>query len=224
MRIYRRWFAGLLVCWFVGLAGCGQLPLPSNRDCSTPNALFFDDFVEESGCGWLQFSSGGNSAEIADGVLRVGTTTTGAVAWTNPQIDVSDAELSVQARQISDSNDNGYGLICRYSDDENFYVFLISGDGFYAIGKYVSESPDIIYLTGSAPIHYTASDAINQGISTNLLRATCDGNQLSLTVNGQPLISVTDNSHTAGDVGVITALFEPGSTLIEFDNFSVTAP
>lgn len=221
MKIYK---LVLLMALALFLLGCDQLPLPNNRDCSTPNAFFFDDFVDENGCGWLQFSSGGNSAEISDGVLRVGTTTTGAVAWTNPQVSVADAEISVQARQISDSNDNGYGLICRYTDEENFYVFLISGDGFYAIGKYTSAESDIIYLTGSAPIHYTASDAINQGISTNLIRANCVGNQLSLTVNGQPLTTVTDTSHTEGDVGVITALFEPGSTLIEFDNFSVSAP
>ena len=53
----------------------------------------------------------------------------------------------------------------------------------------------------------------------------CVGNQLSLDVNGAPLIAVTDPTFVTGDVGVAAGTFdESGVGVIEFDNFQVTAP
>ena len=39
-------------------------------------------------------------------------------------------------------DNNAYGVICRYTDLQNFYVFLVSADGYYAIGKYDSQSAE----------------------------------------------------------------------------------
>ncbi|MCB8946343.1 MAG: hypothetical protein H6658_21575, partial [Ardenticatenaceae bacterium] len=107
---------------------------------------------------------------------------------------------------------------------ENFYVFLISGDGYYAIGKYQSGSDTILYLTGDGEYHYIFSDAINQGIATNQLRVGCVGNELSLAVNGLPLVTVTDPTFVTGDMGLGVSAFELGTAVIEFDNIQVIAP
>ena len=119
-------------------------------------------------------------------------------------------------------DDNAYGLICRYQDEFNFYIFLIRGDGYYAIGKYSGADQPIIYLTPNG--QYEASDVINQGIASNDIQASCIGSELSLAINGQPLLTVTDAQFQEGDVGLAASALQQGTVEIRFDDFRVFAP
>ena len=215
-----RWLLLLLCC---SLLGCALLEDGEVNQCADESALFRDSFSEDASCGWVIYS-GAESAEITAGVMRLNVSTSGVVAWTNPGRLFGDTEISVQTRQVWGPNDNAYGVICRYVDEENFYIFLVSGDGYYAIGKYESGQSQVQYLTGEEPNYFVAAEEINKGVATNLLRVTCAGNQLSLTVNGILLASVTDDSFPAGDIGLAANTFETGSVVIEFDNLTVTSP
>lgn len=65
---------------------------------------------------------------------------------------------------------------------------------------------------------------INQGVATNLIRVSCVGNELSLSVNGLPLATVTDNAFAGGDVGLGVSTLEPGTAVVQFDDLLVLAP
>lgn len=207
------------------LASCGSLPLPiaGVADCSSETELFRDGFDEESGCGWAEFD-GSDSAEIVDGVMRVSVGTNGVVAWTNPGQSFSDVEMSVLARQVAGPNNNAYGTICRYVDEENFYLFLVSGDGFYAIAKYQSGVSQVQYLTGEDPNYFVSSEVINQGVAQNQIRIRCEGSQLLLYANGSLLAQVEDATFTEGDIGLAASLLDDGQVVIEFDNVQVSTP
>lgn len=191
-------------------------------ECNEGGALFADDFSGEQNCGWALYNRGGAVTEIADGVMRISTSQPGEVRWTNPGRSFDDVIITTQARQVSGPNNNAYGVICRYQNEENFYIFLIGGDGYYAIGKYSSDSPTVIYLTENG--EYQFSEVINQGLATNQIRVGCVGNELSLTVNGIPLVTVTDPTFVIGDVGLVTGTLELGTAVVEFDDFRVVAP
>jgi len=216
---------GLLFTLFFIFSACSVLPLSEEEQpqCFDETTLFRDSFEAEVSCGWALFE-GSESAEIVDGVLRVTAGTNGLIAWSNPGESFTDVELTVQTRQLTGPNNNAYGVICRYLDDENFYIFLISGDGFYAIGKYQSGISQIQYLTGTAPDHYVPSEAISQGATLNQLRVRCVGNRLSMYANGTLLTEVEDSTFTSGDVGVAAGVFEAGRLVVEFDNVQVTNP
>lgn len=218
-----------LICLLglVLIAGCSYLPLGQATDCSTPTALFSDDFIEDRDCGWSLYDSLDGRVSTADGVLKFEVSTTGAIAWSNPDHDFGEdgnVEISVQARQSDGTDNNAYGIICRYRDEDNFYVFLISGDGYYAIGKFVSGENDIIYLTGEEPVHYVRSEEVNLGIATNKIRAQCKDDTLTLFVNGFMLDQVVDDSHRGGGVGLAVSVLEPGEAVVEFDDFWVVEP
>jgi hypothetical protein len=213
----------LLLIILLSLLGCSILSGNNVAECADGTALMRDSFGADANCGWALYS-GSESAEIANGVLTLSASTSGVVAWTNPGRTFDNTEITVQTRQVSGPNDNAYGLICRYADDENFYIFLISGDGFYAIGKYERGVSQIQYLTGEDPNFFVQSDVINTGIATNLLRVTCIGDQLTLAVNGTLVAAVNDNSFSSGDIGVAASTFEPDRVVIEFDNLTVSAP
>jgi hypothetical protein len=190
--------------------------------CDGQGILFQDDFSGELDCGWVLDDRGGAVVAIEEGSLRISTSQPGQIWWTNPRRNFDDVIINVQARQAGGPNDNAYGVICRYQSPENFYLFLISGDGYYAIGKYQSGSSRITYLSGDGQYQY--SDVINQGIATNQMRVGCVGNELSLAVNGLPMATVTDPTFVTGDVGLGVSTFELGTAVVEFDNIRVIAP
>lgn len=209
---------GLLLLSACSLAGSEQ------DACNAGGALFYDDFSGAQDCGWREYNQSGTVAEIDEEsqTLRISTGQPGQISWTHAGRAFNDVIITTQATQAGGPDDNAYGVICRYQDENNFYVFLISGDGYYAIGKYQTGEPNIIYLT--ADQKYIASEAINQGNDTNQLRISCVGNELGLQVNGVPLLTVTDPTFVRGDVGVAASTMAPGTAVIQFDNFQVIAP
>jgi hypothetical protein len=214
----------VLLLFFIGttlLVAC-NLGEPQVDACNEGGALFQDDFDGETQCGWALYNQSGAIVEITDGSLSISSNQPGQIWWTNPGRNFDNLIMTAQGRQVSGPNNNAYGLICRYQNEENFYIFLISGDGYYAIGKYQSGSNQIIYLTGDG--QYQFSDVINQGVATNQIRASCIGNELSLSVNGLPLATVSDPTFVTGDIGVGVSTLEPGTAVVHFDTISVIAP
>lgn len=213
-----------LVAAVMGMTLLAACSLGGNKAqaCASEGVLFQDAFEDSKECGWALYNRGGTVAEIEDGVFRISTSQPGQIWWSNPDRNFDDVIITVQANQASGPDDNAYGVICRYQSPENFYLFLISGDGYYAIGKYQSGSNQVAYLSGEG--EYTFSDAINQGVGTNQIRVACIGNELSLAVNGLPLAKVTDPTFVTGDIGIGVSTFELGTSVLEFDNMRVIAP
>jgi len=203
-------------------AACRQSDKESDTCDDPPEILFFDDFNGEQDCGWATYNRGGGIAEIENAAMQLTVSQPGQVWWTNPARDFDDVVIRAEARQVSGSNDNAYGLICRYQNEENFYIFLISGDGYYAIGKYQSGSENVQYLTGDG--QFQQSDTINTGIASNEMQVSCVGNELTLEVNGTPLLTVTDPTFVTGDIGLAASTLQAETGVIEFDNVQVTPP
>lgn len=218
-----KWIVRLLfIAAVLSLAACNIVGAPAADACNENGALLRDDFGGEQMCGWREYNQGGAVVEIAEGTLNISTSQRGELWWTTAGRDFSDVIVTVQARQLSGPNNNAYGVLCRYQDEKNFYIFLISGDGYYAIGKYETGKAQITYLTENQ--EYVFSDLINQGVATNLIRVGCVGNELSLAVNGLPLVTVTDNSFAGGDVGLGVSTLEQGTAVVQFDDLLVLAP
>lgn len=212
-----RWLLFIGMWW--GLVGCGvSLPSAPER-CDDNGYLLIDDFSGERDCGWAEYNRGGAVVAIGSGGLHITSSQPGQIWWTNPGRNFEDVVIQVTTRQTDGPDDNAYGLICRYQSPENFYLFLISSDGYYAIGKYQSGNNQITYLSGEG--EYQPSDVINQGEATNDIEARCEGDTLSLAVNGIELETVRDGTFVTGDVGMAVSTFEAGVVDIQFDDFMV---
>jgi hypothetical protein len=203
----------------LALAACGS---SGPQACDEGGTLFNDNFAEERECGWDLYNRSGAEVAIEEEALHLTTSQPGQLWWTNPGRNFDDVIINVDATPLEGPMDNAYGIICRFQSIENFYVFLISGDGYYAIGKYQSGNNQITYLNEEG--EYVPSEAINQGDSLNKLRASCIGDELSLSVNGVPLATITDPTFVTGDVGLAASTFEPGTLTVAYDNVRVIAP
>lgn len=180
-----------------------------------PGILFEDDF-SDSDSGWDQRDDETCITDYADGAYRIMVNPSQYDCWANPSRDFTDVIVEVEATKAGGPDDNDFGLVCRYQDSSNFYFFLISSDGFYGIGKVEDGSQSLIDME-----QMETTDAVRQGDATNSIQAECKGDQLTLTVNGDEVASVSDSTFSSGDVGLIAGTFDDGGTDILFDDFVV---
>ncbi len=191
---------------------------PSAQAAATGNVLFSDDF-SSTDSGWDRRSDEQVITDYSSGGYRIWVNDTNSDYWANPGRSFTDVRVEVQATKIGGPDDNDFGLICRYQNTDNFYFALVSSDGYAGIGK--TSSGGQALLTGE---NLESADAILQGNITNSLRFDCQGNSLTLLVNGSRIATVTDSDFDEGDVGLIAGTYNTPGTDILFDDFKVLRP
>lgn len=202
----------VLVLSLAGAAGC------KTDSTSTADILFSDDFSQDTG-DWDIYSDSNGEVFYESGWLHVINYTT-APEDTETMTDQSftDFVLEVETKLIDGTDNNWHGVVCRYQDDGNYYVFNISADGYY----YISRFSDYEQLTLSGP---TQSSYVNLGWDVvNTMRIECVGSSLKLSANGHTLDSVTDNSFSGGTIGLLATAWEGDLSEIAFDNLVITEP
>jgi hypothetical protein len=143
-------------------------------------------------------------------------------AWANPGASFDDVVVEVDAYLASGPSDSHFGALCRYVDEGNFYYFAISPDGYYAIFRRLAGGRlDILTGDGSGMVF---SPAVKTDGQVNRVKVVCQGDELSLYVNGEPLDTVTDDAHSQGDVGLGVGSGSEGNARVHFDGFSAAKP
>jgi len=198
----------------------------SEGEINDPKILLRENF-EDPASGWDRIHEGNTEIDYIDnGKYRffVNSPWDDKVAtpgrnFINTEAGDNSANIKIEvyATKVSGPDDNDFGVVCRYQDEKNYYFFLISSDGYYAIGKMKDGKRELI-----EPDQMYPSGEIKQGEATNRLRVECDGKSLALYVNGNQVAETTDDdSFLAGDVGLIVGTFsEPGVEIV-FHQFSV---
>lgn len=182
------------------------------------SVLFSDDFSDRSG-GWSRVSNEGGIVGYDNGVFRILVNAPGYNYWATPGLNFADTRIEVETGHFAGPVSNRLGLVCRYQDDRNYYFFVISSDGFYAVGKV--SGGETIHL-GQAEMQ--SSQAIKTDDPVNHLRADCIGDTLTFFVNGFPVALVHDDQFARGDVGLLAGAFEETGVDIIFDDFVVYKP
>jgi hypothetical protein len=112
--------------------------------------------------------------------IKYGSGLSDQVVWSTLNRKFSDFDLRVTAELIDGPVDqNQYGVIFRYRDPQNFYVFRITSDGYYLLAKVENGIQDKVSDWGQM-------DAIRQGSATaNEVRVIARGDAFTFFVNGQ---------------------------------------
>jgi hypothetical protein len=213
-----RLFAFVAVLALAILACGGGGDAPSQQD---PSILFQDDFSTKDG-EWDEVSVAGEGiTNYSNEAYQIRVETANTDVWANPSgQSFTDVRVEVSAQKVTGGTDNNdFGVVCRYKDELNFYFFIISSDGYYGIGKVVEGQQELIGMDSMLP-----SDTINQGDATNTVRGDCIGETLTLFVNGEQVDSQSDTGIKEGNVGLMAGTFDDTPTDILFDNFVVRKP
>lgn len=198
-------------------------PVPTNTPLptSTPETeVLFEDTSFLNSCSTESTTEVERFVE--NGVFNLRIIPSSFVGWAEcTKVEFTDFVVEADATQVSGPNNNTYGILFRYGlDSDDFYVFVISGDGYYAlaIDGAKRESPDML-------VEWSRSSAILQGAQqTNHLKVVVIGDRISYYVNDQ-LLGETQNSNlSTGTVGFFAGAIDEGNVQISFDNLKVTAP
>jgi hypothetical protein len=134
------------------------------------------------------------------------------VVWTLARGRYDDVAVSVDTLALPDYGLSAAGVVFHYQDEQNFYLFQVSGDGYYMLELLVEDEFTTL-------IDWTQSDAIESG--ANHLRVEARGDRIGLYVNGRRLEETRDGTFTRGAVGVATSSFDEPSAAIRFDNLVI---
>lgn len=125
MRKLSTWLLGLLV--FFTLAGCSRVEKQAQQD----GVLFHDDF-STPGNDWGMLNSEDGVIEYHQGGLRMFVRKPYVDLWSVVGRDFSNVEIRVQATLQNTVVNNFFGIICGYQSRNQFYMLLISSDGYLA--------------------------------------------------------------------------------------------
>jgi len=191
---------------------------PTNTPTFTPMPewLFKDEF-EDPDSGWIEGEDAYSLAEYFDGGYRFKNKLPDLLSWSlEPTGDkYDDIRIEVEGTKLAGPADSEMGIVARYQDGDNFYVFIISDDGYGIIFKFEDGDLEILSGDGMDRVREINPNDLNQ------IAAVCDGEDLELWVNGELAITATDSAFEDGEVGLIVGNFDVGGADYLFDNFII---
>ena len=186
----------LLVLAAVSLA-CAFGGGGSDENVDLDNGILFQDDFSDVDSGWDRASSENAVTDYQNGAYHIVLSANTYGAWTNPYRAFGYFSFEVDTSLIGVSYDNSFWIICRYTDINNFYIGMISSDGYY--GFFQRNEGELEFLNMES---MQFSEAINLDGANNTLRMDCVGSTLTLYVNGEFLIETFDSRLSSGDVGL----------------------
>ena len=163
----------------------GELLYATTFDAFTDEWDIFPgrDAAEVVAAADLPVTLGGENGATLNGtalLLTHGTPEVGKAMWSTLNRTYGDFDLRVTTHQVSGPDNNQFGVLFHYRDDNNFYVFRISGDGYYTLDKVRDGMTEKIS-------EWIESEAIRMGTAPNELRVVAVGERFRFFVNGEPM-------------------------------------
>ncbi len=212
-----------LACSFgASVAPSANAPAPTKAP-PTQNPILFQDNFSDPTSGWDRVKSdSGSLTDYVDGHYRILVNEANSDVWANPGEEFSGPiVITVDAVKNGGPDDNDFGVLCRYKDENNYYFFVISSDGYAGIGRVVDGQQTI--LTGNGKMVPSDKLPKDPGVTYHI-KATCIDKDLTLYVNGKKIASTKDGTLTSGDIGLMAGTFDTPGTDILFDNVVVRRP
>ncbi|MCY4537499.1 MAG: hypothetical protein OXE52_04625 [Chloroflexi bacterium] len=206
----------------------------------------FDDFLDE----WDLYDGQLVSATIEDGRLRLSISSARTAGWSVARHHFVEFDISVAARAIAGPIDNAFGIVFAMRQDldpaagPNYYAFLISSDGYYALERIVDGTREVLST-------WIPSASIYQGLGAqNTIRVIAQASELKFFVNGAQVTLCIPNEPEApstfaigeciggrmvdgfqapepvqGQLGLIAQTTQTGGgVVVDFDNITVFSP
>jgi hypothetical protein len=200
------------ISWTAETAGTVYVLARDYKDDRADRSMTYDISVYESESGPDRTVP---SVYLADGSYHiVAVNHSQLVVGISRRLSLDEFSLEVDAQQVSGDDDNEYGLVCGYQDDDNYYELAISGDGY--VGFFVKQRGRWEQIS---PFSWT--ETINQGNAVNRLRLEVAEGMFSLYLNDELALEESDQRFGEGLIGFGCGSFTEGILHCSFDNLSV---
>lgn len=199
------------------LASClpGQSAVPIKS--GNPGDMLYQETFADNTSGWDRVLNDGGIMDYDSGGYRILVKQADMNFWSTPSENFGDVRVEADVTRLNGPEENRAGVMCRYQNG-NYYFFIVSNDGFYAIGKFKDGQAILIGQESMVQSDMIVSDGINH------LRADCIGNTLTFYVNFTQVASTMDADFGTGGVGVLAGAFDEPGVDVLFKNFVVLQP
>lgn len=189
-----------------------------------PQKFFKEEFDANTNlANWTSFSFGSGD----DKNLKIGQKDEGLI------FDLGDLDLyvyyiyepqtydDVSLTMVAENrggNNNNVSLVCRMNaDDVTWYEYSFESGGVWYLYAY-SDGYKILDNGGSNDLH--------QGLAVNEYSLTCEGNTITMYINGKKLKSFTDTKYafTDGQVGLNISSLNVLPIIVEVQSFDIAEP
>lgn len=120
--------------------------------------------------------------------------------------------------QTAGAVDTAFGLIFQVLDDDHFYTFRVSGDGYYLVEKANGDTLETLVDWTPADPFDTEEEALNT------LAVAGSGGEYALYVNGVQVGAFADEEYSKGAAGYMVENFDETGAAFVFDDFVVGVP
>lgn len=192
-----------------------KTPTPEPYSDNGPFILMLDDFSDPNS-GWEVHSNEYGSTAYEDGGYLVKAFIIEEYFWgvAGKNYENIRMDVDVEVLQTNYLENDAFGVDCRLQDNGDGYGFRISSDGYALIEKFVDgKAVDLM--------EWIETEAIFTDGRVNQLTAICEGDHLSLLVNGEPVAEIVDDTFTEGDIALSAISFEDEPVSVKFDNIVV---
>jgi len=140
------------------------------------------------------------NAYLSDGSFTLGLKKVNCIAWTD--MEESEYEDHVIEAKIRLESFGGYaaaGIVFHITDDESYYMALVSNKGYFRVDAISNNSPKTLIAWTDIPDF--------DGVNINMKIITYSYDMVFL-VNGKWLGEISDNTHDYGGLGFAMASYE----------------
>jgi hypothetical protein len=199
------------------LASCLPVQPTEPITVANPGDVLYQESFADNTSGWDRVLNDGGIMDYDSGGYRILVRQSKMNFWSTPSGNFGDVRVEADVTKLNGPDENRAGLMCRYQNG-NYYFFIISNDGFHAIGKFVDGQAILIGQESMVPSEFIQSDGINH------LRADCIGNILTFYVNFNQVAATQDADFATGGVGLLAGSFDEPGVDVLFQNFVVLQP
>jgi hypothetical protein len=187
--------------------------VPDDSVLAGGTVLLEDDFDSAAASGLGEDEDETSRYAYEGGAYVVEVKEPQTLVWARFDGSYSDARFAVDAEVPPGADVAAAGLLFHYQDADNFYLFSVSNDGYYALE--LLEGNEWVTL-----IDWTQSDAVDA--VRNRIEVATQGDQIALYVNGELLEETSDGAFTDGEVGIAVSSLEDSTAEIHFDNMVIS--
>lgn len=198
------------------LSSCSPAAVPL-VPAANPGEVLYQEEFEDNTSGWDRVANENGIMDYDGGGYRFLVQQAGYNLWATPERNFGDVRVEADVFRLNGPDENRTGLMCRYQNGD-YYFFIISNDGFYAVGKYIGGQTLLLGQTEMQFSEFIERQAVNH------LRADCIGDTLTFYINYNQVASVQDTDFPNGDVGLLAGAFSQPGVDVLFDHFVVLQP
>lgn len=130
----------------------------------------------------------------------------------------TDVRIDIEADNLA-TNDNSITLVCRYDEDLGWYEYNIDNDGEWTLYYY-----DNVVAQRYVQLYDGGSTAIRMGRDTNTYTMICQGQEMSLYINGTFTHSFEHKDLKEGQVAFGVSSYDSYPVKINVNWFEISEP